>query len=127
MAGKRKARRPRHPSRPVAGKPQVAREPSGRLILLPILIVLIAVAAYVPSFSGAFVFDDTVHIVDSTRIRQLWPPSIVLAGRRPLVDLSLAVNYAIGGISGWPIDLKRYGNGSDMYVDYIRVYAGDDR
>lgn len=33
------------------------------------------------------------------------------------------VNYAIGGISRWPIDLERYGNGSDMYVDYIRVYA----
>ncbi|MBQ5663840.1 MAG: family 16 glycosylhydrolase [Bacteroidaceae bacterium] len=33
------------------------------------------------------------------------------------------VNYAIGGISGWKIDLERYGNGSDMYVDYIRVYG----
>lgn len=33
------------------------------------------------------------------------------------------VNYAIGGISRWPIDLERYANGSDMYVDYIRVYA----
>lgn len=33
------------------------------------------------------------------------------------------INYAIGGISGWPIDLERYGNGSDMYVDYVRVYA----
>lgn len=33
------------------------------------------------------------------------------------------VNYAIGGISGWSIDLERYGNGSDMYVDFVRVYA----
>ena len=45
-------------------------------------------------------------------------------------DLSLrphvvAVNYAIGGISGWPIDMKRYGDGSDMYVDYVRVYAAE--
>lgn len=32
------------------------------------------------------------------------------------------INYAIGGISGWKIDLERYGNGSDMYVDYVRVY-----
>ena len=46
---------------------------------------------------------------------------------KPLQPHVVAVNYAIGGISGWPIDLKRYGNGSDMYVDYIRVYAGDDR
>jgi hypothetical protein len=33
------------------------------------------------------------------------------------------INYAIGGISGWPIDLERFGNGSDMYVDFVRVYA----
>lgn len=33
------------------------------------------------------------------------------------------VNYAIGGISRWPIDLKRYNEGSDMWVDYVRVYA----
>jgi hypothetical protein len=47
--------------------------------------------------------------------------------RHPTNDESLnphvvLVNYAIGGISGWKIDLERYGNGSDMYVDYIRVY-----
>ena len=34
------------------------------------------------------------------------------------------INYAIGGISGWHIDMDRYGNASDMYVDYVRVYAG---
>jgi len=32
------------------------------------------------------------------------------------------INYAIGGISGWQIDLARYGNATDMYVDYVRVY-----
>jgi hypothetical protein len=37
------------------------------------------------------------------------------------------INYAIGGISGWKIDLERYGNVSDMYVDYVRVYAGGKR
>lgn len=35
------------------------------------------------------------------------------------------VNYAIGGLSGWPIDLERYGNGADMYVDFVRVYASE--
>ena len=34
----------------------------------------------------------------------------------------LLVNYAIGGASGWKIDLERYGNRSNMYVDYIRVF-----
>lgn len=34
------------------------------------------------------------------------------------------INYAIGGISGWKIDLEREGNASDMWVDYVRVYQG---
>ena len=34
------------------------------------------------------------------------------------------INYAIGGISGWPIDMERYGNSSDMWVDWVRVYCG---
>ena len=33
------------------------------------------------------------------------------------------INYAIGGASGWQIDLERYGNRSNMYVDYVRVYT----
>lgn len=33
------------------------------------------------------------------------------------------INYAIGGISGWKIDLSRYNEGSDMWVDYVRVFA----
>jgi hypothetical protein len=35
------------------------------------------------------------------------------------------INYAIGGISGWKIDLKREGYASDMWVDYVRVYQGE--
>ena len=34
------------------------------------------------------------------------------------------INYAIGGISGWHIDLARYGNQSDMWVDYVRSLSG---
>ena len=33
------------------------------------------------------------------------------------------INYAIGGASGWQIDLERYGNRSNMYVDYVRVFT----
>ena len=34
----------------------------------------------------------------------------------------LLVNYAIGGASGWKINLERYNNTSEMYVDYLRVF-----
>ena len=37
----------------------------------------------------------------------------------------LLINYAIGGISGWKIDLERYDNGSDLWIDYLRVYQTD--
>ena len=34
------------------------------------------------------------------------------------------IDYAIGGISGWSIDMERYGNESDMWVDWVRVSCG---
>lgn len=34
----------------------------------------------------------------------------------------LLINYAIGGASGWKINLERYNNTSEMYVDYLRVF-----
>jgi hypothetical protein len=35
------------------------------------------------------------------------------------------INYAIGGISGWKIDLEREGYATDMWVDFVRVYQGE--
>ncbi len=34
------------------------------------------------------------------------------------------VNLAVGGASGWKVDLSQYGGLADMYVDYVRVYQG---
>jgi tetratricopeptide (TPR) repeat protein len=70
-----------------------------------LLIMVAAFAAYHNSFSGPFVFDDIAAIVDNPSIRHLWPitqvmaPPLTTAGAngRPIVNLSLAVNYALGG------------------------------
>jgi tetratricopeptide (TPR) repeat protein len=70
-----------------------------------LLIIAAAFAAYHNSFSGPFVFDDIAAIVDNPSIRHLWPimramaPPLSSAGAngRPMVNLSLAVNYALGG------------------------------
>ncbi|WFB37813.1 family 16 glycosylhydrolase [Kiritimatiellota bacterium B12222] len=49
--------------------------------------------------------------------------------RHPTNDVSrdnphfFLINYALGGISRWPVDLTRYDEGSDMWVDYVRVFA----
>ncbi len=61
------------------------------------MLFLVAVAgflAYANSFSGQFVFDDDKWIVGNHSIQEFsteW-----LRDRRPVVSLSLAVNYAIG-------------------------------
>ena len=71
-----------------------------------VLIVLAVLAAYRNSFSGPFIFDDIASIVDNPTIRRLWPVSVPLwppfsggqtVGGRPILNLSLAVNYAWGG------------------------------
>jgi tetratricopeptide (TPR) repeat protein len=71
------------------------------------LIVIAAVLAYANSLNAPFVFDDERAILANPTIRQLWPLTVPLsppddAGgviARPLVNLSLALNYAVGKTS----------------------------
>jgi len=60
------------------------------------LIVLAGLAVYANSLSATFVFDDRPHIFANQRIKSIFPLLQTLSGRRPLVDLTLAINYAIG-------------------------------
>jgi len=62
--------------------------------------------------------EETVYYMDDFEV--LRHPTNDISREKPTFFL---INYAIGGGSGWQIDLERYGNGSDMYVDYVRVYA----
>ena len=62
---------------------------------------------------------DTVYYFDDIEV--LRHPTGDVSKQEPIWFL---INYAIGGISGWHIDLNRYGNQSDMWVDYVRVYQG---
>jgi len=85
-------------------RPVPARSPRA-VTLAAGWLVLAALVAYWNTFSAPFVFDDTPGILDNASIHHLWPLSTVLqplpdsgspAGR-PVVNLSLAINYAIGG------------------------------
>ncbi len=69
-------------------------------------LALAAFAAYANSLAAPFVFDDLPTIVDNPTIRRLWPLGPVLSpGRnlttsgRPILNLSLALNYAAGGLA----------------------------
>jgi Flp pilus assembly protein TadD len=60
------------------------------------------IVAYANSFQGDFVFDDRPSILESLRIRSLGSPGRLLLGStRPLVELTLALNYAIGRLDPW--------------------------
>jgi tetratricopeptide (TPR) repeat protein len=70
------------------------------------LVALAAAAFYANSFSVPFIFDDGLAIVDNPTIRHLTRLGDVLsppadnggtANGRPLVNLTLAINYALGG------------------------------
>jgi protein O-mannosyl-transferase len=98
-----------------SGRRHVARADSGRMEFLAAgLIVLAAAAAYVNSFQGVFVFDDLSDISGNASLRHLWPiwrvflvPSDggMAPHGRPVVILSLALNYAMGGLNTFPYHL----------------------
>ncbi|MDI1250192.1 MAG: tetratricopeptide repeat protein [Lacunisphaera sp.] len=79
---------------------------SNRLVLIGGLVLgLAALVAYRNSFEAPFVFDDHPSIHGNPTIQRLWPLSGPLSPPgngagvtgRPVVNLSLAVNYALGG------------------------------
>jgi Flp pilus assembly protein TadD len=74
---------------------------------MPLVVVVAGLLAYSNSFTGPFIFDDVRWIQENPTIRHLWPiwdvlwPTSSLVNARPVVNLSLAVNYALGGFNVW--------------------------
>jgi hypothetical protein len=73
--------------------------------LAVILLAVAGVLVYSNAFRGPFVLDDLKAIAENRSIRSLWPPSDVLSppprtavAGRPVSNLSLAFNYAVGGL-----------------------------
>jgi len=72
-----------------------------------VMAVLLA-AAYVNTLHVPFIFDDQINILDNPSIRHLGPirqvltapPETGIAGR-PVVNASLALNYAVSGDDPW--------------------------
>ena len=64
---------------------------------------------------------DTVYYFDDVEVLR-HPTGPVTKSQ----DTWFLINYAIAGISGWPYDVERYGNESDMWVDWVRVYCGKE-
>jgi tetratricopeptide (TPR) repeat protein len=73
---------------------------------IALLVVAAGLLAYHNSYTGPFIFDDVAAIKDNPTIRHLWPIWQTLSPPhtggatvegRPLVNLSFAINHALGG------------------------------
>lgn len=73
----------------------------GGAMLLPFILVTAGVLVHLNGFAGVLLFDDVTHILENDRIRDISKIGHVLSGRRPVVDLSLAVNFALHGARPW--------------------------
>lgn len=84
--------------------------PASRILtatLAAAALALAALAAYHASLPAPFTFDDRPAIERNESLRRLWPlsgplsPPVTAAGAagRPLVNLSLALNHAAGGLN----------------------------
>jgi tetratricopeptide (TPR) repeat protein len=90
---------------------ETVRRPGARwtVPLSGCLIVLATLAAYANSFQGVMLRDDQMSIVDNPTIRKFWPiwkafcpphDGLTVSGR-PLLNLTFAANYALGGLNPW--------------------------
>ncbi|MBI1784816.1 tetratricopeptide repeat protein, partial [Candidatus Sumerlaeota bacterium] len=78
----------------------------GLRLLIPVALAVAGFLVYSNSFSGVFLFDDEFAITNNETIRALspralWGPDETGVSGRPLVNLSLAINYAISGYKVW--------------------------
>ncbi len=86
--------------------PSTSPTPSRRSALLAGgLLVVLTLAVYGTALRGPFLFDDTSAVLENPTIRRLWPigdvlhppPNSTVSGR-PLLNLSFALNHALGGL-----------------------------
>lgn len=64
--------------------------------LIPILLIVLGIAAYSNTFLSPFLFDDYPTIVNKSSIKQGW---VIFQCPRPLGDLTFRLNYMAGGLN----------------------------
>jgi Tfp pilus assembly protein PilF len=75
------------------------------ILLAGCMVVFAALVVYLNSFSGPFIYDDVWSIETNPSIHHLGsalsPPLDKGVGGRPMLNLTYALNYALGGMNVW--------------------------
>jgi hypothetical protein len=95
-----------------------------RVVLTAIALVIAVVVAYAPALRASFIFDDELSIQKNPSIREAWPPGPALrppdgdlaVSGRPVLNYSLALNYAINRMIG--VDQRADPYGPNKVVSY---------
>jgi len=77
-----------------------------RALCIPLALVAVCAAVYANTLDNPFIYDDLPYFVENENLHRLWPPTwleIDVTERsalygRPVTSLSLALNYALGGV-----------------------------
>ncbi len=71
-----------------------------KIIFWFIAFFVLGVIGYANSFQGTFIFDDFPLIVENPKIQHIFPlENLIDNSRRPLVYLSLSLNYQLNGLN----------------------------
>ncbi len=106
------AKKVKHPGRTAPVARLNTSHEQWKIPLAAALIIAVGITAYLNSFQGGFLRpDDVLSITDNPHIQRLWPladaislpiwsTGATVAGR-PVLSLSLAVNYAFSALEPW--------------------------
>ena len=103
MKQTQKSRKRRAPTAAVVPPPKKPQHFFARHLAIAVALAVAVIVAYAPAFRAPFIFDDELSVQRNVSIRQLWPPDLALhppggslaVSGRPVVNYSLAFNYAI--------------------------------
>lgn len=89
---------------PNAPRPADGPSSSRAIVTAGGALALAAFAAYANSLTGPFVYDDKASLLDNHTLSSLWaslrpPPLGLTVSGRPVLNLSFAINHALGGDS----------------------------